>query len=86
MTRSTLYHVDPKKVRDSLNHARAVADQIHYLEAELINALMQTDQDRYFVRYGFNSLRGFCVQGLRFSKTQGQRLVKEVRQSPRTSG
>lgn len=81
MTKHRLYKEDPKKIRDTLNQVCELATQVHQLEAQLIKALIEIDNKRYYVRYGFNSLRVFCVQGLKFSKTQGQRITTKVRQS-----
>jgi len=82
MTRTTLYKEDPKKVRDTLKKARELADQMHLLEDELITLLRYIDCNRYYVRIGLNSLRGFCVKWLLFSKSQGQRIATRVRYPP----
>ena len=77
--RHTLYKQEPKYVRDTLNQARETADLIHQLEQKLIIQLREIDQKRLYVRYGFNSLMGFCRVGLKFSKLQSQRLATLVR-------
>lgn len=79
--RHTLYNQDPKFVRDSLNKAVEKADKIHDFERDLIILLKEIDQNRFYVRYGYNSLRGFCNFALKFSRTQSQRIVTEVRRS-----
>lgn len=77
--RNTLFNEDSKFVRDTLNAAVEKSDQIHNHEQELIVLLKNIDQKRLYVRYGFNSLMGFCNFGLKFSRTQAQRIVTEVR-------
>ncbi|AZZ36428.1 hypothetical protein CIK05_06360 [Bdellovibrio sp. qaytius] len=79
--RHTLFKQDPKLVRDTLNEAVEKADKIHDRERELILLLKEIDKNRFYVRYGFNSLKGFCNFGLKFSRTQSQRIVTEVRRS-----
>lgn len=77
--RNTLYKFEPKFVRDTLNETVEKSDQIHAFERELINMLKEIDQNRLFARYGYKSLRGFVNFGLKFSRTQSQRIVTEVR-------
>ncbi|AGH96229.1 hypothetical protein [Pseudobdellovibrio exovorus] len=79
MTRSRLYHLSPKVVRDTIQKAVDQADELHRLEKELVELLWEVDQHRYYVRVGYNSLRGFCVGALLFSDTQAQRIVTSVR-------
>lgn len=79
MTRRKNFTEDPKKVRDLLWEACAIADEIHLREEQLIYKLQEIDQNRYYVRLGFNSLRGFCIQGLKFSKAQAQRIATRTR-------
>lgn len=81
MTNTTLWTVHPKIVRDTLNSATDQALEIHRLEGELICLLKEIDKRRFYVRYGFYSLRGFCNKGLKFTRTQSQRLVTQVRRS-----
>jgi hypothetical protein len=66
-------------VRNSLNSAIDKADQIHYLESELVPLLKDIDEKRLYTRSGQKSLRGFCNGVLRFSKTQSQRIATLVR-------
>lgn len=77
--RHTLFKQDSKFVRDTLNEAVEKSDMIHSFERDLIALLKEIDQNRFYVRYGYNSLRGFCNFGLKFSRTQSQRIVTEVR-------
>lgn len=79
MSRTKLSHHSPKLVRDTLNAAMAKAEEIHQKERELVDLLLTIDKNRFFVRYGFKSLRSFCIYCLNFGETQGQRIVAEVR-------
>ncbi len=79
--RHTLYKKDPRVVRATLNEAVEKADQLHSHERDLITLLREIDQNRFFVRYGYKSLRGFCNHGLKFTLTQSQRIVTEVRRA-----
>jgi hypothetical protein len=79
MTKRNNFMEEPKKIRDSLQVATDLADQIHELEKKLISQLVVIDSSRYYVRYGFNSLRGYCNRGLLFSLTQSQRIATLVR-------
>ncbi len=81
MSRHRLYHFHPQLLRNTLNGAKDLSDEIHRLEAELIQQLVQIDRDKFYVRYGYNSLRGFCNHGLKFTRTQSQRIVTLVRRS-----
>lgn len=74
-----LFFYNPKLVRKQLNKATDLALHIHESEKSLIQMLYDIDQKRFYVRYGFNSLTGFCRFGLQFSKTQAQRIVTLVR-------
>ena len=76
-----LFYKNPKVVRDSLNEATDLADAILANERELIKKLVPIDRQRYYVRYGYRSLSGFCRDGLKLSKTQTQRIVTQVRRS-----
>lgn len=79
MGRHKLHYYDGKMVRDQLNEAIDLAAEIHKQEQILIQKLYWIDQKRFFVRYGFKSLTGFCRVALKFSKTQAQRIVTQVR-------
>ena len=72
-------------VRAQLNEVAAIADEIHEKEKLLIQRLAAVDKKRFYVFYGFNSLTGFCQNGLSFSKTQTQRLVTQVRRCEPTA-
>lgn len=81
MSRHRLYHFHPQLLRNSLNRAKNLSEEIHRLEDELIQQLVLIDQDKFYVRYGHNSLRGFCIDGLNFTRTQSQRIATLVRRS-----
>jgi hypothetical protein len=81
MSRHRLYHYHPKIVRDTLNTAKNISEEILILEEKLIEYLIEIDEKRFFVRYGYKSLMGFCNHGLKFSRTQSQRLVTQVRRA-----
>ncbi len=81
MTKHKLFKLNPKLVRDTLNKAVEVADSIHKQELELVRLLGEIDQNRFFIRYGYKSLMGFCNHGLNFTETQSQRIVTRVRRS-----
>lgn len=88
MTRTKLYNYSPKYVRDTLNETVVLSDELVIKEKELILNLMKIDQQRLYLRYGFRSLRPFCVRALRLSRTlsrtQAQRIVTEVRRAQTT--
>lgn len=79
MARHTLYKYHPKYVRDMLNLAINKSDEIQKQEKELLAILLEIDKHRLYGRHGFKSLRGFCIFGLKFSKTQAQRLATDAR-------
>lgn len=79
MTKEKNHRVHPKIIRDSVILAVETADQIHECEKRLVEILNEIDRNRYYVRFGFKSLSGFCIQGLKLSKTQCQRIVTLVR-------
>lgn len=56
-----LYSHNAKSVRDALNEAVEKSDKIHKKEKELIFLLKEIDENRYYVRYGYKSLTGFCT-------------------------
>ena len=84
MGRHKLFYQDAKTVRDRLNTVIEMAADIHQRENSLIKLLCPIDQKKLYVRYGFNSLTGFCRYGLQFSKTQTQRIVTQVRRDEPT--
>ncbi|MEK6628182.1 MAG: hypothetical protein AABY53_06115 [Bdellovibrionota bacterium] len=79
MTKPRHFYTHPKVVRDSLLRATEASDQIQELEKKLVLLLYEIDQKRFYVRFGYKSLKGFCIQGLKFSETQSQRIVTNVR-------
>lgn len=85
MTRPRHFKTDSKYARDSLLRSVESADLIHENEKKLINMLCEIDQQRFYVCFGYKSLMGFCNSGLKFSKTQSQRIVTLVRRSEPTS-
>ena len=72
------YH-DGIAIRNRLNEAVDLATQMHEQEEILIRLLHRIDQRRLYVRFGYNSLMGFCRSALRFSKMQSQRIATRVR-------
>ena len=80
-----MHHNIPKVARDKLNLAVDRADDLHQQEEGLVELLYEIDQNKFFVRFGYKSLRGFCIGGLKFSKTQSQRIVTKVRRYEPTS-
>lgn len=84
MTRHQLYKLHPKYVRDTLNSAVKMSDDLLSKEKELISLLIQIDEKRLYLRYGFRSLRPFCVKALRLSRIQAQRIVTETRRTQTT--
>lgn len=79
MTRHRFYLSDIKTVRTRLYAVEDLAEEIHKKEKELIEKLYIIDQKRYYVLYGFKSLRGYCEKALRLTRTQAQRIVTKVR-------
>lgn len=79
MTRRMHFTISAKIVRDTLDEAVQVADKIHEKESNLILLLHQIDQERFYVRYGYKSLLGFCRSGLKFTKAQSLRLATAAR-------
>jgi hypothetical protein len=84
MARHRLFIEDPKNVRDTLNQAYDLARSIQQKEKELTILLSHIDRQRFYVRYGFKSLMGFCNLGLKFSRTQSQRITSQVRRASPT--
>ncbi len=64
-----------------LSHVRIfdLADELQILEQDLVELLYTIDQSRTYVALGHKSLLGFCMNRLRFSRTQSQRIVTLVR-------
>ncbi|MCM2352375.1 MAG: hypothetical protein NDI63_02080 [Pseudobdellovibrio sp.] len=84
MTRHQLFKIHPKYVRDTLNSTVEKSDELLAKERELISLLSLIDQNRLYLRYGFRSLRPFCIKALKLSRTQAQRIVTEVRRTQTT--
>lgn len=80
MTRKRNYLIHPKIIRDKLHSAIDLSKSIHELENQLIVLLKEIDKNRFYVKFGYNSLRGFCERDLNFTRTQSQRLATLVRQ------
>ncbi len=74
-----LFYQDAKTIRDQLNAAMDLSRNILLQEQRLIQILIDIDQNKFYVRYGFKSLMGFCKSGLKLSKTQAQRIATQVR-------
>ena len=81
MTHHQIFSSDLTSIRKSLIQALELSDRIHELESELVHHLYKIDQQRTYVRIGYKSLRGFCTQGLKFGRTQSQRIVTRVRRN-----
>ncbi len=79
MGKHKLWNIEPKIVRDTVHRSVETADQILPLEQKLILQLEGIDSQRLYVRLGYKALRPFCVQHLRFTRTQAQRIATEVR-------
>jgi len=79
MYRHRLYKFEPRYVRAQLKNSLIIAREIHRLESELVQALREIDEHRFYVRLGFRSLRAYCFHWLRFTGTQSQRIVTNVR-------
>jgi hypothetical protein len=84
MGRHKLFFQDAKMVRDHLNAAAELAEELHEKERTLVKMLQNIDRKKFYVRYGY-SLMGFCHLGLKFSKTQAQRIATRVRRSEPTA-
>ncbi len=84
MSHHKLFYKDAKTIREQLNEAVDLAKIIHQNEKDLIQMLQEIDREKFYVRYGFKSLSGFCRFGLEFSKTQTQRIASQVRRSQPT--
>jgi hypothetical protein len=79
MARPRNFGLDPHPLRQINLLASETAEKIHALEDDLIKILHEMDQKRIYVRFGHKSLRGYCVNGLGFSRTQSQRIVTRIR-------
>lgn len=79
MTYHRFFFWEPKVLRQKHAEILELANRAHLAEVELIEALLEVDHYRYFVWLGYKSLRGYCTGALRFSKTQSQRIVTQVR-------
>lgn len=79
MTRHKLFLYDGIVVRNKLNEAIDLAAEIREKEQNLIHKLYFIDLQKFYLRYGYKSLSGFCKKDLKFSKTQTQRIVTQVR-------
>lgn len=79
MAREKLRNFNPKEVRDTLNKAIQISDTWKTCELDLIHELKKIDHNRFFVRYGYCSLSGFCMNGLGLSRFHTQRIVTRVR-------
>jgi hypothetical protein len=81
MSREKLHKFPGRLVRDSLNNAMDLADEIHEKENKLIQILFKIDNYKFYLRAGYKSLTSFCNKSLRFTETQTQRIVTQVRRS-----
>lgn len=85
MTKQRNRKVHPKIVRDSLLRAVETSDHMRATEQKLVEMLTDIDQKKFYVRFGYKSLMGFCYQALKLPKTQSQSIVTKVRRSEPTS-
>ena len=86
MARHKFYYHYDKTIRTTLNNAVDLAMETHNKEKDLIRQLYFIDQKRYYIFYGLKSLTGFCLKGLRLTKTQAQRIITQVRRyEPKTT-
>ncbi len=83
MTRQK-FLINHRVPRNHLNEVIDLATAIQEQEAILIKKLVLIDNEKYYVWAGYNSLSGFCKFSLRFSKTQSQRIVTQVRRAEPT--
>jgi hypothetical protein len=79
MTKPKFFYENIGLIRKLLNDSIEAADQVHAAEANLIKILCEIDKNRFYVRAGYKSLRGFCNKALRFSRLQSQRIATKVR-------
>lgn len=79
MSRSHLRTIHPKYIRDTVDVVVVLSDEMHQREEMLIQKLKLIDEKRFYVRFGYKSLRSFCQKSLRFTETQSQRIVTQVR-------
>ena len=85
MTKIKNFKLNENVVRDSLMRVVELSDKILANEQILMEMLYEIDQHKYYVRFGYRSLMGFCNHGLRLTKTQSLRVVTNVRRStPKT--
>lgn len=84
MTRQYFYK-ESKFARNAVNSAIEKVDALHECEEKLVRILSDIDQNRFFIRAGYKSLTGFCINVLLLSKTQTQRIVTKVRRYEPTS-
>ncbi len=81
MTKRKNWDVHPKIIRKLNQEAIYWADNILAAEEELIPVLQEMDRRRYYVRFGYKSLRGYCTKALLLSEIQSQRIVTRVRRT-----
>jgi hypothetical protein len=81
MSREKLHKFPGRLVRDALNSAMDLADEIHEKESKLIRSLSIIDKNKFYIRAGYKSLTTFCNKSLKFTETQTQRIVIQVRRS-----
>lgn len=79
MYRSRITSEDPKQLREIHHLITEKADLLQNEEKELIAMLYNFDRRRAYIRFGYKSLLGYCNHGLRFTRTQSQRLTTQVR-------
>ncbi len=79
MTKQLFHEIDHKALQRTHIRIFELGDRVHSAEKDLIEALYEIDQTRTYIRLGYRSLLGFCIDALWFSRTQAQRIVTQVR-------
>lgn len=81
MTKRRNWNVPTKIIRNLNQEAIYWAANILAAEVKLIPVLQEMDRNRYYVRFGYKSLRGYCTKALLLSESQSQRIVTQVRRT-----
>lgn len=79
VTKRKFFGQDPHPLKEEFWAACHAADRLLKHEDDLVETLRPIDRRRIYVRYGMKSLTGFCVEILKLSRTQTQRIVTQVR-------
>ena len=79
MSKEKLSQYQPQFVRDTLNSSIDLMTEFVTAEIRLIQYLALIDQNRFFIRYGYKSIRGYCMGALKLTKTQSQIIIIKIR-------